>query len=172
MTPFWQQIQGDTLAQGDLLPDCPVPMFPVAFGGAAGEYTVRVELGNMMVVTQSCDLANGKAPVVALCPVWALADYMTADPTFKNWKAWENVRKGRVEGLHLLASPDDPTDNKRAVVVDFRQIFSLPFDYLQAHAKTVGPRWRLASPFLEHFSQAFARFFMRVGLPAAIPEYK
>jgi hypothetical protein len=33
-------------------------------------------------------------------------------------------------------------------------------------------RWRLQSPFREHFSQAFARFFMRVGLPAAIPAFK
>jgi len=29
----------------------------------------------------------------------------------------------------------------------------------------------LRSPYLEHFSQAFARFFMRVGLPTAIPPF-
>ena len=172
MTPFWSSVLGHSLAQGDLPRDCPVPQFPSEFDGGAGEYTVRVELGNLLIVTQSCDLANGKAPVVALCPVWALDDYMTAEAAFKSWKAWENVRKGRVEGLHLLASPDDPADNRKAVVVDFRQLYSLPFDYLQAHARSVGPRWRLASPFLEHFSQAFARFLMRVGLPAAIPEYR
>lgn len=172
MTPFWTSTQGDSLAQGDLLPDCPVPQFPADFAGTAGEYAMRVELGDLLVVTQSCDLANGKAPVVALCPVWTLADYMTADPTFKNWKAWENVRKGRVEGLHLLASPEDPADNRKAVVVDFRQLYSLPFEYLQSHARSLGRRWRLTSPFLEHFSQAFARFFMRVGLPAAVAEYK
>ncbi len=34
----------------------------------------------------------------------------------------------------------------------------------------LGPRWRLDSPSLEQFSQAFARFFMRVGLPRTIPE--
>ncbi|MEZ2279409.1 MAG: hypothetical protein ACBR12_21120, partial [Microcoleus sp.] len=32
-------------------------------------------------------------------------------------------------------------------------------------------RWRLKSPYLEHFSQAFARLFMRVGLPSAIPPF-
>jgi hypothetical protein len=36
MTPFWQPVQGDGLAQGDLLPNCPVPMFPATFGGTAG----------------------------------------------------------------------------------------------------------------------------------------
>jgi hypothetical protein len=38
-------------------------------------------------------------------------------------------------------------------------------------AAALGNRWRLQSPFLEHFSQAFARFFMRVGLPSAVPPF-
>jgi hypothetical protein len=58
------------------------------------------------------------------------------------------------------------------LVVDFRQIISLPFAYLSRHAEQLGPRWRLQSPYLEHFSQAFARFFMRVGLPSALPPFR
>jgi hypothetical protein len=81
------------------------------------------------------------------------------------------VLKGRVEGLHLLASPVNPADNRGALVVDFREIYSLPFDYLMGLAAQRGPRWRLRSPYLEHFSQAFARFFMRVGLPSTIPPF-
>jgi hypothetical protein len=40
--------------------------------------------------------------------------------------------------------------------------------------RAIGGRlgWRLQSPYLEHFSQAFARFFMRVGLPSAVPPFK
>ena len=47
----------------------------------------------------------------------------------------EDLSKGRVEGLHLLASPNDPANNRDALVVDFRQIYSLPFNYLTRHAK-------------------------------------
>jgi hypothetical protein len=42
---------------------------------------------------------------------------------------------------------------------------------------TVEPFWveinetAFRSPYLEHFSQAFARFFMRVGLPSTIPGF-
>jgi hypothetical protein len=72
----------------------------------------------------------------------------------------------------LLASPTVPDDNRQALVVDFREIYSLPHDYLADHAKRLGPHWRLKSPFPEHFSQAFARFFMRVGLPSTIPEFR
>ena len=43
--------------------------------------------------------------------------------------------------------------------------------YLTRHAQQLGDRWRLRSPFLEHFSQAFSRSFMRVGLPSAVPEF-
>jgi hypothetical protein len=72
----------------------------------------------------------------------------------------------------MLASPEHPDNNADALVVDFGQIFSLPPRYLQHRAQQLGNRWRLSSPFLEHFSQAFARYFMRVGLPCSIPPFK
>jgi hypothetical protein len=81
------------------------------------------------------------------------------------------VLKGRIEGLHLLASPANPENNREALVVDFREIYSLPFGYLLSRAAQLDHRWRLRSPYLEHFSQAFARFFMRVGLPSTIPPF-
>jgi len=56
--------------------------------------------------------------------------------------------------------------------VDFGLILSLPFPGLTRHANSLGDRWRLQPPFLEHFSQAFARFFMRVGLPSSIPSFR
>lgn len=59
-----------------------------------------------------------------------------------------------------------------SLVVDFREIYSLPLAYLKLHAKALDQRWRLNSPFLEHFSQAFARFFMRVGLPSSIQKFE
>jgi NADPH:quinone reductase-like Zn-dependent oxidoreductase len=51
-------------------------------------------------------------------------------------------------------------------VVDFHEVFSLPLDFLTAWVQAKGePRLRLRPPYREHLSQAFARFFMRVGLP-------
>lgn len=58
----------------------------------------------------------------------------------------------RSSTLHLLASPTNPADARSALVVDFRAIYSLPVAYLNRHAVQVGDRWRLRSPFLEHFS--------------------
>src|SRR5439155_26847802 len=103
---------------------------------------------------------------------FTLDELSNFDARYGKASTWEEIRKGRIEGLHMLASTEDPANNRRALVVDFRQIFSLPVTFLGSHAKSLGKRWRLQPPFLEHFSQAFARFFMRVGLPSAIPQFK
>ena len=82
------------------------------------------------------------------------------------------MRKGREPALHLLQSPVDPENRASTLVVDFRESFSLPIAYLVQLASRPGHRWRLKSPYLEHFSQSLARFYMRVGLPSPIPEFK
>lgn len=167
---WWNETTGTQLAQGDLLPECILPVFTSVQPGTVDNEPLRA--ARLIVVTQSCDLENHKADFVALCPVHTLPEFEAVNPSFKKKGAWESVRKGRIEGLHLLASPKTPDDNRAALVVDFGLIISLPADYLSSHAGDLGNRWRLASPFLDHFSQAFARFFMRVGLPAGLEPYK
>ena len=170
--PFWTKVDEAELRQGDFLPQCLVPVFNPDYGRPEDvTHTVPVSEYDLIVVTQSCDLENQKAPLVAMSPIYTLSDFEKINEKFKKPGAWETVRKGRVEGLHLLASPETPVDNSRALVVSFREVYSLPIDYLMQHASAMGPRWRLESPYLEHFSQSFARFFMRVGLPSSIPPF-
>lgn len=174
MAIWWTKTDGPLLAQGDLLPDCLLPVFlgiPAdSTNGASAEQSLK--RARLIVVTQSCDLENEKVQFVALCPIHTLDEFEEENSDFKKKGKWESVRKGRVEGLHMLAGPDAPDDNQKSLVIDFGHIVSLPLAYLTQHASTLGNRWRLESPFLEHFSQAFARFFMRVGLPSAIPAFK
>ncbi len=174
---WWEEISGPTLAQGDLLRGCIVPIMPANMRHPAAatdtpQYDFTAEEYDLIVVTQSCDLEHGKARLVAACPCSSLSAYETHSPGFKLKGEWEQVRKGKREGLHLLAGVSNPSNNRDALVVDFRQIYSLPLGYLSNHAAELLKRPRLASPYLEHFSQAFARFFMRVGLPSSIPEYR
>jgi len=171
---FWTKVTGKVLAQGDLLPNCLVPQFGADFGtaGEGSAETLSLSESTLIIVTQSCDLENGKVELVALCPTHTLDEFAAANAKYKNYKEWDNVRKGRVEGLHMLGSPSNPEDNRSALVVDFGQIFSLPPAYLEKKAEGLVDRLRLDSPFLEHFSQSFARYFMRVGLPSQIPAFK
>jgi hypothetical protein len=169
---FWTEVIGERLSQGDYLPDCPVPVFPTNFGVSNGEVAIAVRRANMIVVTQSCDLENNKVHLAAMCPILSVAQLKTVDERYGKLDRLEEIRKGRFESLHMLSSVANPEENSDVQIVDFREIHSLPVAYLASHAMKLGKRWRLRPPYLEHFSQAFARFFMRVGLPSAIPKFK
>ncbi len=172
MMSFWTTCQGGKLEQGDYLPGCWIPVVGTDFDPSAAEPLISVGQGNLIIVTQSCDLANEKIQLAALCPLADLATWEQLNPDYARRGFWENVRQGRREGLHMLSSFANAADCRNSLVADFRQIFSLPLPYLRKHSSSLGSRWRLQSPYREHFSQAFARFFMRVGLPTAIPAFK
>lgn len=54
-------------------------------------------------------------------------------------------------------------------LVDFHEVFTIPYAFLESLLAQRGEnRYRLLPPYREHLSQAFARFFMRVGLPIPI----
>lgn len=169
---FWEATTDAILRQGEYLTNCPVPVLRQEPLPGESEQSVEIKIYDLITVTQSCDLEQGKAQFVALCPIFPLDVYEAINPELKSKGRWEQVRKGRVEGLYLLSSPSNPENNREALVVDFGEIHSLPFELLASHAQQGGSRWHLKSPYLEHFSQAFARFFMRVGLPSSIPAFR
>ena len=166
---------GDWILQGDVLGECYVPIFKFLLDQAGDldePHNIPLDIVDLIVITQSCDLRNRKAPMVACCPIHKLESFEEINPHFKNKGEWEKVRTGRMAGLHMIAGVDKPEDNRNALVVDYREIHSLPFEYVFDFVKTKNQRPRLNSPYLEHFSQAFARFFMRVGLPAEVPRFE
>jgi hypothetical protein len=150
MDLFWKEVTGSDLAQGDLLPKCLVPQFGPDYGTGDADAVAEVPTvdADLIIVTQSCDLVNDKVVLVALCPIHTLEEFENSNPRYKQRSNWENVRKGRVEGLHMLGSPEEPDSNQKARVVDFGQIFSLPPKYIRRRAELLGTRWRLASPYL------------------------
>ena len=76
MTSFWMPCQSEHLEQGDYLPECWVPMVGADFDPAALEPLISVGKGNLIIVTQSCDLANNKIQLAALCPIATLTRAM------------------------------------------------------------------------------------------------
>src|SRR5207247_1878823 len=105
------------LRQGDYLPRCLVPVFGPDFA-AAGIHEVTAEEYDLIVVTQSCDLEQGKVRLVAACSIYPVLEFEAVNPAFAKKGRWNEVLKGRVEGLHLLSSPANPEDNREALVVD------------------------------------------------------
>ncbi|MCP6760040.1 MAG: hypothetical protein NHB32_15100 [Fischerella sp. CENA71] len=174
--PFWVQVNEPTLRQGDYLPGCivPIPVFdPTSYGKNSQIQDVQIEVNelDLIVLTQSCDLDNKKVSQVVLCAIYPIPEFEENNESFKKKGKWNEVLSSRIEGLHLLASPTNPENNREALVVNFREIYTLPYEYTLKQATELGSRWRLKSPYLEHLSQAFARLFMRVGLPSSIPRF-
>ena len=69
----------------------------------------------------------------------------------------------------MIDASTDPRLLMETRVVDFHEVFTLPRTFLESWLQQSGnQRLRLRPPYREHLSQAFARFFMRVGLPQPI----
>lgn len=167
----WEIVTESQLHQGDYFPDCHVPVFLNPMD-TSKVHDIDVDIFDLIVLTQSCDLEQNKVRLVAMCPIYSVEEFEKNNPEYKKRGKWNEVRKERVSGLHMLGALSNRQNNREALVVDFREIYSLPYEYLVGHATKLGQHWRLKSPFLEHFSQAFARYFMRVGLPSTIPEFR
>jgi hypothetical protein len=84
--PFWEPVKTETLAQGDFLTTCSVPVVPPDFATSIGRTSpvrVRVDVLDLIIMTQSCDLENSKAPLVACCPIHTLARFEEFNPKLK-----------------------------------------------------------------------------------------
>jgi len=53
-----------------------------------------------------------------------------------------------------------------------KAISSIPLAFVRQRAARADDRLRLLPPYREHLSQAFARYFMRVGLPQDIRPFR
>ncbi len=178
MTSPWESSTGAAIRQGDLLVGCPVPLFGAEYAtiGLEASGEVGVAPADVLVVTQSCDLEvrDGKPPKARLVVVRAvhhMARWIELNPRFKDPKPKEQARRGEMPAIHLVSAPHAPLDNSQALAACVHDMYSLPHQFISAHAAGADERWRLRSPYLEHVSQALARFFMRVGLPSDIPRY-
>lgn len=170
--PWYDLAEGPEILQGDLLDGCPV-VIPTA--KTVEEIEAKDELlegyidqYDVAVMSQSCDLQFGKIDLVLVCPVWS---YEEMADKYDHLRKTENklaLQRGNLTGYHLLRESELKDYERPIRIVDFRNVYSLPFDFLQKFAREQSPRLRLMPPYREHLAQAFARFFMRVGLPVDV----
>ena len=149
-------------------------MVPAA-AATAGDVTLEREAVDAAILTQSCDLAvradgQCEAADVLLCPLYFKKD-LAQHPVFKKDEAWERLARVRRPFVHVLNECRLPGHEKDFALIDFHGLFTLGVAVARGFAAQAGERLRLLPPYREHLSQAFARLFMRVGLPADIPPF-
>ncbi|MEA2575824.1 MAG: hypothetical protein QOH93_3122 [Chloroflexia bacterium] len=162
----------DDLLQGDLIRECPI-IVPQGQFIETDELDVVTRHYNAVIMSQSCDLEQGKIDLVLVCPFWDLTEFVEGgkDDFLRSRKGKEALRRGYLPGYHLLNRCSIEGFETDYLVVDFRNVYGVPFDSLSGLTRARGPRIRLLPPYREHLSQAFARYFMRVGLPVDIPPF-
>lgn len=168
---WYELVNGDNLAQGDVINDLPIVVLPSEFDTSLGAitpvYDTRIETIDAIIMTQSCDLEQNKVAQVVVCVITELGQH----PDFVNVDKRNALRTSRYIHPHLLNRCQITGFERDFLAVEFLTIHSLPIDYLKNHAAAQSPRLRLKPPYREHLSQAFARVFMRVGLPSDIPPF-
>jgi hypothetical protein len=171
--PWYAIVSGDELQQGDIFESCPVfsPAFTDLDNPRATSYLDWQER-SVIVSTQSCDIAkeHQKTEDVLVCALWD-ASVFPPGHYLSTQKGLENVRQGSVPGFHMLAPCDEKVFVHPFRLVDFRRVWSLPIGFVRRQASR-NLHLRLLPPYREQMSQAFARFFMRVGLPSDIPPFR
>ena len=185
---WYSRVEAQTpLTQGDLISDCPVIAWaagPLNLSGSeegevlkAATTAVRADV---VVMTQACDLEYNKVDNVIMCPHISVSEYRKAweeemkrlkqTPTKKAWGRFcEDIRDGYIWNLSILNTGESGDLKTEHRVVDFHDVYTIPRSFRESLLKQRGrPRLRLNPPYREHLSQAFARFFMRVGLPVPV----
>jgi len=180
------------LRQGELIQSCPI-IIPISLielehengeieeqNGAAfevqvGDHKIKLKLRkfDVVIMSQSCDLEprkNGKVSIepILVCPTMSYSKFAEwKGGVYKGNSGKEALIRGLYPKYHLLNQCDKGGFENECMVVDFTQVYGVPYDYLVNYVKDK-PRLCLLPPYREHLSQSFARFFMRVGLPVGI----
>lgn len=159
---------GGALEQGDILDDCPVFLLDEA-GLLADPSNVQASclLSRVVVITQSCDLAQAKVDRAVVAPIH-VADDLVSRGLLKAQVIRDQIRRGVVFGWYYLPRADAPIDLPESLI-ELRDLHTLPLTVLNALVASGKRVARLATPFREHMAQHFAVTYMRIGLPGPPP---
>jgi len=170
---WYQIVEGEEFEQGDLIDDLPILIHPDTVPTRITEtqnkdFKLTIEaksilIFNVIVMTQSCDFNKlNDTDLVTLCPRYNYSDLYDKG-------RWIPLVEGRVVNSHLLNKCELGKFVFEYQVVDLTNIFCVPLSFLKRASHERGKRVRLLPPYREQLGQAFAKRFMRVGLPIDLP---
>jgi len=163
-----------SIEQGDIIENCSIIIpnelhYQSIIDNKENEIPLDIKEINGIILSQSCDIHNGKIDSIIICPIWSLKKFIEKGSYWSSSKAREDLRQGKFPEYHLLQRFDGADLPNDFYFVDFHHIYSVPKNFIKAIIRDK-PYKRLLPPYREHLSQSFARYFMRVGLPVNIPE--
>lgn len=183
--PWYEVVEeSEELEQGDYIDDCEV-LIPTYLPLQAEADTpsnsqiyqakAKSAIYNVIIVSQSCDLENGKLEYVLMCPRASYSEFVqssgNAHPNLIRSNL-EDIRIGRQHRYCMLNECIFDDFPQEIQIVDLGKVFSVPYDVMKQMAKLRCKRLRLLPPYKEKLAQAFAYYYMRVALPIDIPKFE
>ncbi len=133
----------EPIDQGDLLDDCPIPAVTDFSVDRPDQAKIVFDLQQVIVLTQTCDLANAKGELVAVASVFD-AQKLIELSILKTSDVKGPIRAGRVWGLYFL--PAHPESGLGEMIVDLRRLYSVRHDILRSLASAGRRRAQSSRP--------------------------
>lgn len=170
----WYDLVTDpnSFEQGDIFIDFPllIPTSETLTGKEAQLVDVKIEEHDVILMTHSCDLLDlPENGFVLLCDLWSFEQAYGDLSLSKKRDKWKSLIRGQIVHSHILGKCEIENHYSDYMIVTLNTVFTTPFSLLKEFAHKQASRVRLLPPYREHLSQAFARQFMRVGLPSDLP---
>ena len=148
--------------QGDIIDDCPLAYVEKYQSFQSGEIDWAYATSRVIVLTQTCDLANQKARHVTVAVVLD-AESLVQQGLLKPADVRGPIRAGRVFGWYFL--PKHEALNLPEMIVDLHQIHTIRRDLLSSLCASQRRRARLTDLYRAHLGRHFADTYARIGLP-------
>jgi len=152
----------EPIDQGDLIDDCPVLSIGAYDLDNLTKVHVPVAVSRVVVLTQTCDLANGKAASAAVAVVRD-AQSLVEKQLLKAADIRGPIRAGRIYGWYFL--PKSAELGLPEMIVDLRQLHTVRLDLLTELCRRSRRRARVQPLYREHLAKHFADTYSRIGLP-------
>ncbi len=152
----------DSLDQGDLIEGCPLVSISEWDIQAPDKSLVGRALERVVVLTQTCDLAQQKTTQVVVAMVHN-AKTLVASGQLKAAEVRGPIRGARVFGWYFL--PKSAELGLGEMIVDLRQLHTVRLDVLKALCLAGRRLARIEPLYREHLSKHFADSYSRIGLP-------
>jgi len=156
--PWYEIVTDQSLQQGDILEE-----FSKLVSVPESGYVVQ-EIYNLIVITQSSDIAEDKTRYLLLCPIWTREEIERTDLMFFASGRLGVLEDYRIVGYYPIKECKLLDFERPWRVVQFQRVFEIDKQAVMNHVAR-RQHLRLLPPYREHMSQHLARFFMRVGLP-------
>ncbi|HEY7307938.1 MAG TPA: hypothetical protein VH643_01125 [Gemmataceae bacterium] len=150
------------LDQGDIIDGCLLLYLATFDLEGATPPTMDYALQRIIVLTQTCDLANAKARTVTAAVVLD-AQALIDEQRLKAADIRGPVRAGRIWGWYFL--PKNAELRLPEMIVDFRQLHTVRMDLLTALCQRGQRKARVQPLYREHLAKHFADTYSRIGLP-------